>query len=77
VAAVPRREEVRPAPARVVAAGPGPVDACRDKIFLSREFCLAENCKKPGQRSHPLCVEWREDVKLREAAGSNNGSNPR
>jgi eukaryotic-like serine/threonine-protein kinase len=77
VAVVPKREEVRPAPARVVAAGSSPVDACKEKIFLSREFCLAENCKKPGQRSHPLCVEWREDVKLRESGNSNNGSNPR
>jgi hypothetical protein len=73
VAVVPKREEARPAP--VVAAGPSPVDACKDKFFLSREFCLAENCKKPGQRSHPLCVEWREDVKLRDAARSRNNLN--
>ena len=66
----PKREEPRPASAPV--AGPSPVEACRDKIFLTREFCLAENCKKPGQRSHPLCIQWREDVKLRESGRGNN-----
>ena len=77
VAVAPRREDARAAAAPVVAAGRSPVDGCKDKFFLTREFCLAENCKKPGQRSHPLCVEWREDVKLREAGRSSNGSNPR
>jgi eukaryotic-like serine/threonine-protein kinase len=35
-----------------------------------REFCLAEHCPKPGAFSHPLCVQWRADVKLREEARS-------
>jgi serine/threonine-protein kinase len=42
------------------------VDQCRDKLFLSKENCLAENCAKPGARSHPLCVRHREEVRLRE-----------
>ena len=74
LAAAPKREDVRPTSAP---AGTTLVESCKDKIFLAREFCLAENCKKPGQRNHPLCVEWREDVKLREAGRSNNGSNAR
>jgi hypothetical protein len=74
-APAPKREEARPASAPVVASGPSPVDACKDKIFLSREFCLAENCPKPGQRNHPLCVEWRKDVMLRDAARNRNINN--
>ena len=64
----PRREEPRPvrAPSVVAAAAPNPVEICRDKIFLSKEFCLAEECDKAGARNHPLCVQRRQDAKLRE-----------
>jgi serine/threonine-protein kinase len=41
-------------------------EACRDKVFLSREFCLQEACEKPAARNHPLCVKWREEKRLRE-----------
>jgi hypothetical protein len=74
VAVSQKREETRAVPAPVVAAGPSPVDACRDKMFLSREFCLAENCKVAVQRSHPLCVQWRADVRIREAGRNNNNN---
>jgi eukaryotic-like serine/threonine-protein kinase len=67
-APAPRREEARVASTPAAAAGPSPVDACKEKIFITREFCLQENCPKPGQRNHPLCVEWRRDVELRDAA---------
>jgi eukaryotic-like serine/threonine-protein kinase len=73
-AAASRREEPRAASAPVVAAGPSPVDACKEKFFVMREFCLQENCPKPGQRNHPLCVQWREDVKLRDAARIRNNN---
>ena len=59
-----------PKPAASKAASPSSpmlaVEACKEKIFVTREFCLAENCDKPGARSHPLCVEWRADKRLRE-----------
>jgi serine/threonine-protein kinase len=42
------------------------VDACKERVFLSKEFCLSENCEKPGARNHPLCVEWRNQKRLRE-----------
>jgi len=42
------------------------VDACREKMFLTRESCLAESCARPGARNHPLCVKHREEVRLRE-----------
>ncbi len=78
VAAVPApvreaREEARPAslPGPNAAHG-SPVDACKDKMFLSREFCLAEQCEKPGARNHPLCIQRREDAKLREESRIRN-----
>jgi len=73
-ASAPKREEARPASAPVVASGPSPVDACKEKFFVMREFCLQENCPKPGQRNHPMCVQWREDVKLRDAARNRNNN---
>ena len=56
----------RPAPPPPAAPTPSPVDQCRDKVFLSREFCLAENCEKPGTRNHPLCIQRRQEIRLRE-----------
>jgi serine/threonine protein kinase len=61
----PHREETRPIATAVSAALHG-VESCRDKLFLMREFCLAEHCDKVGARLHPLCVKRREDAKLRE-----------
>jgi serine/threonine-protein kinase len=64
------REEARPAPATTTAAAAAaaasPVDQCKDKVFLSKEFCLAEQCAKPGTRNHPLCVQRRAEIRLRE-----------
>jgi serine/threonine-protein kinase len=75
VAVVPQsievRDEQRPPPPPVVARA-SPVDECKDKMFLSREFCLAEQCAKPGTQNHPLCVKRREDAKLREESKVRN-----
>ena len=64
----PRREERRAVAAAPSAppAAPNPAEQCRDKVFLAKEFCLAEQCDKPGARNHPLCVKRREEAKLRE-----------
>jgi serine/threonine protein kinase len=62
VVETPRRAPSTPAST----AAPSPVEECRDKIFLSKELCLAEHCDKPGARNHPLCVKRREDIRLRE-----------
>jgi len=62
----------RPVPAPSLAPRVSPVDACKDRILLSREFCLAEQCEKPGTRNHPLCVKRREDAKLREESKVRN-----
>jgi eukaryotic-like serine/threonine-protein kinase len=42
------------------------VNECKDKFFLSREICLKDSCGKAGTRNHPLCVRYREEVRLRE-----------
>lgn len=42
------------------------VDQCRERIFLAKELCLAEQCEKAGARNHPLCVKRREEARLRE-----------
>jgi eukaryotic-like serine/threonine-protein kinase len=65
VPAPARREEAKPAssPAPAPTAS---VEVCRDKMFLAKEFCLVEECAKPGSRNHPLCVKHREEVRLRE-----------
>jgi eukaryotic-like serine/threonine-protein kinase len=72
VAAPPaRREEAKaastPAPVSTASA-----EVCRDKMFLAKEFCLVEECAKPGSRNHPLCVKHREEVRLREESKIRN-----
>jgi serine/threonine-protein kinase len=67
-----RREERRLVAAPTTPAAPNPAEVCRDKIFLSKEFCLAEQCEKPGARNHPLCVTRREEAKLREESRVRN-----
>lgn len=78
---VPRADEPAPPPVRPVppptapaaTASGSPVEQCRDKVFLSREFCLAEQCDKPGTRNHPLCVKRREEIRLREESKQRQG----
>ncbi|MEO7392617.1 MAG: serine/threonine-protein kinase [Ramlibacter sp.] len=70
----PSREEPKSPPAPVAAASISPVEVCRDKVFLSREFCLAEQCDKPGTRNHPLCVKRRDEIRLREESKIRQGS---
>ncbi|MCD6077994.1 MAG: protein kinase (serine/threonine-protein kinase)-like protein, partial [Ramlibacter sp.] len=71
-APAPRAEPEPPRPvpppsiASANAAAMHAVDECRDKMFLSREICLKDNCGKAGARSHPMCVRYREEVRLRE-----------
>jgi serine/threonine-protein kinase len=64
--AIAAAEPARPATASSAAPGFAQVEACKERVFLSRELCLAEHCDKPGARNHPLCVKRREDARLRE-----------
>lgn len=66
------REPPRPTPPPARTAASNPADACRDKVFISRELCLAEQCDKPSARNHPLCVQRRADAKLREESRVRN-----
>ena len=66
------REQPRPAPVPTRAAASNPADVCRDKVFISRELCLAEQCDKPAARNHSLCVQRRVDAKLREESRVRN-----
>ena len=83
-ASAPASELARPSPAPAPArreeakaastppAATASVEVCRDKMFLAKEFCLVEECAKPGSRNHPLCVKHREEVRLREESKIRN-----
>jgi len=62
---VPQRQEPRPVSAHTTVAQ-NSVETCKDKFFLLKEYCLAEQCEKPGARNHALCAKRREEAKLRE-----------
>ena len=57
---------------RATAVAQNGVDACKDKFFLLKEFCLAEQCEKPGSRNHALCAKHREEARLREESRVRN-----
>jgi serine/threonine protein kinase len=69
----PREPVVALRPPAPVASRPAlPSDACKGKVFLSRQLCLQEECVKPGYRNLPACVEFREDARLREESKVRN-----
>ncbi len=74
-----------PAPApRVVAPTPvpstpaatrsaaNPRDACKDRLLLGFQFCMAEQCERAVFRNHPICVERREMEERRRSSQPNN-----
>ena len=63
---VPRRQEARVVSAHTTVVAQNAVETCKDKLFLLREHCLAEQCEKPGVRNHALCAKHREEARLRE-----------
>jgi serine/threonine protein kinase len=62
------RREVRPAvsPPAASARLVSPAETCKDRVFLSKQYCLIEECAKPGFQSFPVCVRLREEARLRE-----------
>ena len=52
-----------PAPA---AAPSNPKQACENRVLLGFQICMNEQCAKPGFRNHAVCVERREQDKLRQ-----------
>ena len=63
---VPQRQEARPVSTHATAVAQNAVETCKDKFFLLKELCLAEQCEKPGSRNHALCAKHREEARLRE-----------
>jgi eukaryotic-like serine/threonine-protein kinase len=63
---VPQRQEPRPMSTHTTAVAQNAVETCKDKFFLWKEYCLAEQCEKPGSRNHALCAKRREEARLRE-----------
>ncbi len=50
----------REAEASDAARGGSPADACGNRIFLSRVFCMKRECAKPEFAQHPQCVKLRQ-----------------
>ena len=59
---------LRPAPSAVAAAprATPPSETCKDKVFLSRQLCLQEECSKPIFHNAQTCIKFREEARLRE-----------
>ncbi len=49
-----------------------PAEACKDKVFLLKTFCLQSECAKPGHQNFPACVRLREEEKMREESKIRN-----
>lgn len=49
-----------------------PAETCGDKFFLAREFCLQNECAKPGYQAFPACQKLREQARLREESKVRN-----
>jgi serine/threonine protein kinase len=71
----PRDAPVALRPSPPVAAAPrptAPADTCKDKVFLSRQLCLQEECSKPIFQNTRACVTFREEARLREESKVRN-----
>ncbi len=64
----------RPAPAPVATAPrpTPPSETCKDKVFLSRQLCLQEECSKPMFQNARTCIAFREEARLREESKVRN-----
>lgn len=64
----------RPAPAPVATAPrpTPPSETCKDKVFLSRQLCLQEECSKPIFQNARTCIAFREEARLREESKVRN-----
>jgi hypothetical protein len=47
----------QPPAAHREAAPQSPAEACGGRNFLTRSICISRQCKSPGSRLHPECVE--------------------
>ena len=64
------REESRPIAAVVTAPRLprplSPTETCKDRNFLTRPFCLHNECEKPGSQNFQICVQLNDEARLRE-----------
>jgi serine/threonine protein kinase len=49
-----------------------PMEACKDRMFLAREYCLHNECAKPSFQNTPMCVRRREEARQREESRIGN-----
>jgi serine/threonine protein kinase len=49
----------------------GPNEACSDRSFFTRPFCVHRKCEEPQFRKHPQCVELQR--RYSERAGARSG----
>jgi len=49
-----------------------PSVTCKDKMFLAKQFCVYNECQRPGFQAFPSCVRLRDDAKLREGSRYGN-----
>ncbi|KAB2888477.1 MAG: serine/threonine protein kinase, partial [Burkholderiaceae bacterium] len=55
-----------PRPKPAAPRGPGPQEVCADAGFLARPMCIHQECQKPAQAGHPVCVENRRRIEAEE-----------
>ena len=55
-----------PKPRPVAPRVPSPQEACADANFLARPMCVHQECQKPSQANHPVCVENRRRYEAEE-----------
>ena len=61
------REEARPVASASRAPRPmPPAETCKDRIFLAKQFCLQTECANPVFQNAMVCVQMREEAKMRE-----------
>jgi serine/threonine protein kinase len=60
-----------PAPGASARAA-SPMETCKDRMFLAREYCLHTECAKPSFQNTPMCVRRREEARQREESRIKN-----
>lgn len=55
-----------PRPKPAAPRAPGPQEVCADTGFLARPMCIHQECQKPAQAGHPVCVENRRRMEAEE-----------
>ena len=55
-----------PKPRAAAPRVPSPQEACADANFLARPMCVHQECQKPSQAGHPVCVENRRRYEAEE-----------